>query len=275
LLTQLPADTGMAFVLIQHLDPKHESHLTELLSKASKMPVTEVKGGMRTEANHVYVIPPRCNLGISSGVLQTPPRSNGGRNMPIDSFLRALAGDRRHKAFGVVLSGTGSDGTLGLQAIKAEGGITFAQAKRSAKFEGMPGSAIAAGGVDFVLPPAGIARQLVTMARHSYPPLKPQKQIEPADAAEIELGKVFRLLRSAAGVDFTQYKQSTIRRRIRRRMVRRGFERLEDYILDLEHNRGEANSLCEDFFYYRHSILSGARSLQGADAKDFSSSGRK
>jgi two-component system CheB/CheR fusion protein len=248
LLSQLPADTGMAFVLIQHLDPKHESHLTELLSKASKMPVTELKGDTRAEANHVYVIPPRCNLGISSGVLHTPPRSNGGRNMPIDAFLRTLAGDRGSKAFGVVLSGTGSDGTLGLQAIKAEGGITFAQEKRSAKFDGMPGSAIAAGGVDFILPPAGIARQLVTMAPHSYVTLEPQKPIEPSDAAEAELGKVFRLLRNATGVDFTHYKHSTITRRIRRRMALRGFERLEDYIKDLEQNHGEANALCEDFF---------------------------
>jgi len=248
LLSHLPADTGMAFVLIQHLDPKHESHLTELLSKASTMPVTELKGDTRAVANHVYVIPPRCNLAISSGVLHTPPRSNGGRNMPVDAFLRTLAGDRGRKAFGVVLSGTGSDGTLGLQAIKAEGGITFAQEKRSAKFDGMPGSAIAAGGVDFVLPPAGIARQLVTMAPHSHVTLEPQKSIEPPDAAEVELARVFRLVRSATGVDFTHYKHSTIKRRIRRRMALRGFERMEDYIRDLEQNHGEAHALCEDFF---------------------------
>ncbi len=248
LLSHLPADTGMAFVLIQHLDPKHESHLAELLSKASAMPVTELKGDTRAEANHVYVIPPRCNLGISGGILHTPPRSNGGRNLPIDAFLRTLAADRGSKAFGVVLSGTGSDGTLGLQAIKAEGGITFAQEKRSAKFDGMPGSAVAAGGVDFVLPPAGIAQQLVTMAPHSYVTLEPQKPTEPPDSAEAELGKVFRLLRNATGVDFTHYKHSTIKRRIRRRMSLRGFERLEDYIRDLEQNHGEANALCEDFF---------------------------
>jgi len=127
LLSHLPNDTGMAFVLIQHLDPKHDSHLTALLAKVSKMPIAEVAGETRAEANHVYVIPPRRNLGISRGILQTPPSPDGGRNMPIDSFLRSLAGDRGRKAFGVVLSGTGSDGTLGLQAIKAEGGITFAQ----------------------------------------------------------------------------------------------------------------------------------------------------
>ena len=118
LLKHLPADTGMAFVLIQHLDPKHESHLTELLSRASKMPVSEVKGETRVEANHVYVIAPRCNLSISDGVLHTPPRPDSGRNMSIDYFLRDLAADRGSKAFGVVLSGAASDGTLGLQAIK-------------------------------------------------------------------------------------------------------------------------------------------------------------
>ena len=157
LLSHLPDDTGMAFVLIQHLDPKHDSHLTELLSKESNMPVSEVTGETRVEANHVYVIPPRCNLGISAGVLHTPPRPASGCNMPVDSFLRELAADRGSKALGVVLSGTASDGTLGLQAIKAAGGITFAQDTRTAKFDGMPKSAIAAGVVDYVLPPAGIA----------------------------------------------------------------------------------------------------------------------
>jgi two-component system CheB/CheR fusion protein len=126
LLSHLPEDTGMAFVLIQHLDPKHESHLTELLSKESKMRVSEVKGQSRAEANRVYVIPSGCNLSISGGVLHTLPRPDRSRNMPIDSFLLALAADCGSKALGVILSGTASDGTLGLQAIKAAGGTTFA-----------------------------------------------------------------------------------------------------------------------------------------------------
>jgi len=248
LLRHLPDDTGMAFVLIQHLDPKHASHLAQLLAKVSKMTVTEVEDDTRAEPNHVYVIPPKCNLDISGGVLRTPPRPDRGRNMPIDSFLGMLAGDRGRKAFGVVLSGTGTDGTLGLQAIKAAGGITFAQEKRSAKFDGMPESAIAAGGVDFVLPPAGIARKLVTMARHSYVTFAPLKEIESPGEPGAELGRVFQLLQSAAGVDFTHYKHSTIKRRIRRRMALRGFEKLEDYIGDLEGNPAEARLLCEDLF---------------------------
>jgi two-component system CheB/CheR fusion protein len=246
LLTHLPADTGLALVLIQHLDPTHQSHLTELLSKATRMSVSEVKGETRAQANHVYVIPPRCNLGISDGVLQTPPRPGSGRNMPIDTFLRALAADRGSEAVGVILSGTASDGTLGLQAIRAAGGITFAQDKRTAKFDGMPGSAIAAGVVDFILPPAGIARQLVAIARDARVPIEPRKAAE--QPGEEQLKKILRLLRSATGMDFTSYKHSTLQRRIKRRMALRGFEKLEDYSRDLERNRDEANELCESFF---------------------------
>ena len=246
LLSHLPADTGLAFVLIQHLDPSHESHLTELLSKASKMPVSEVTGETRAEANHVYVIPPRCNLGISDGILQTPPRPESGRNMPIDFFLRALAADRGSKALGVVLSGTASDGTLGLQAIKAAGGTTFAQEMHTAKYDGMPRSAIAAGVADFVLPPAGIARQLVAMARDSQVPIEAREATEPL--GEGELAKILRLVRIATGVDFANYKHGTLARRIKRRMSLRGFEKLEDYSRDLEQNREEANALCESCF---------------------------
>ena len=244
LLSHLSDDTGRAFVLIQHLDPKHESHLTELLSKASKMPVSEVNGETRTRANHVYVIPPRCNLGISDGVLHTPPRPASGRNMPIDSFFRALAADRGSQALGVVLSGTGSDGTLGLEAIKAAGGITFAQEMRTAKFDSMPRSAIAAGVADFVLPPAGIARQLAAIARDSRAGIEPREAMEPP--GDPELAQILRLVRSATGVDFTHYKHSTLARRIKRRMALRGFENLEDYSRDLERNREEAETLCEN-----------------------------
>jgi two-component system CheB/CheR fusion protein len=235
LLSQLPDNTGLAFVLIQHLDPSHESHLTELLSKASKMPVSEVNGETRAEANHVYVVSPRCNLGFSGGVLQTPARPATGRNMPIDDFLRALAADRGSRALGVVLSGSASDGTLGLRAIKAAGGVTFAQEVGTAKFDSMPRSAIAAGVVDFVLPPAGIARELVALARNS-----------PSPQRDSGLVRILRLVRSVTGVDFTHYKPSTLTRRIKRRMTLRGFKNLEDYSRHLDQNREEANALCED-----------------------------
>jgi two-component system CheB/CheR fusion protein len=246
LLSHLPDDTGMAFVLIQHLDPKHESHLTELLSRASKMPVSEIKSETRARANHVYVISPRCNLGISDGVLDASPRPAGGHNMPIDAFLRALAADRGSQALGVVLSGTASDGTLGLQAIKAAGGITFAQEARTAKYDGMPRSAIAANVVDFVLPPAGIVRQLVAIARDFHVPIEARKANEPP--GEAELARILRLVRSVTGVDLTHYKHSTLLRRIKRRMALRGFENLADYSRELEQDREEANALCEYCF---------------------------
>jgi two-component system, chemotaxis family, CheB/CheR fusion protein len=242
LLSHLPDDTGMAFVLIQHLDPKQESHLTELLSTTSKMAVSEVKGETHAKANHVYVISPKCNLSFSGGVLHTPPRPEGGRNMPIDAFFVALAADRGSRAVGVVLSGTGSDGTLGLQAIKAAGGVTFAQEAQTAKFDGMPRSAIGAAAADLVLPPAGIAQQLVAIAHDSRVPIELREP--PGDA---DLAKILRLVRLATGVDFTHYKPSTLARRIKRRMTLRGFATLEDYSRDLEQNREEADALCENF----------------------------
>ncbi len=234
----------MGFVLIQHLDPSHKSHLKELLSKATKMPVSEVNGETRVEADHVYVIPPCCNLSIANGILQTPPRPASGRNMPIDDFLRELASDLGRQALGVVLSGTASDGTLGLQSIKAAGGITFVQEVRTAKFDSMPRSAIAAGVADFVLPPAGIARELIAIARDGRSPSGSRDAIEPEDDAA--LSKILRLVRSSTGVDFTHYKPSTLARRIKRRMTLRGFQDLEEYSRHLEQHREEATALCED-----------------------------
>src|SRR5579863_5223499 len=170
LLEHLPATSGMAYVLIQHLDPTHASQLPEILSRKSAMPVTEIRGETKVEANHVYVIAASENLRIEKGILQplARPLESGVRNMVIDDFFESLALDRGNLAFGIVLSGTASDGTIGLRAIKSEGGITFAQEPGTAKFDGMPSSAIAAGTVDFVLPPEGIAKQLLALAGHPY-----------------------------------------------------------------------------------------------------------
>src|SRR6266568_721159 len=156
LLQKLPADTGMAVVLIQHLDPKHESILASLLSRATRMPVHEVVNETRVEPNHVYVIPRNTNMRVVDSMLLLTRRIDSGeQHMPIDYFLQSLAGSQRSKAIGVILSGTASDGTAGLRAIKSEGGITFAQ-DATAQHEGMPHSAIASGCVDFVLPPEEI-----------------------------------------------------------------------------------------------------------------------
>src|SRR5215831_14738863 len=212
LLQHLRADTGIAFVLVQHLDPKHGSLLTELLSKSTTMPVAQVTNGMRAEPNHVYVIPPNANMSINKGIFQLEARL--AHPMPIDRFFRSLAEDQGSKAIGVILSGTASDGTLGLKSIKAEGGITFAQDERTAKYDGMPRSAIAAGCVDLVLTPRAIAAELVRLCKHPYvadghPP-------EP-EQAEPNFNEILAILRSGTGVDFSFYKNATIRRRILRR----------------------------------------------------------
>lgn len=169
LLTHLPAQSGMAFVLIQHLEPTHDSHLAGILSKFTAMPVEEVKDGMAVLPNHVYVIPPNANMALANGVLRLTPRvESHGAHLSIDFFLSSLAQDRQRQAIGVVLSGTGSDGTLGLGEIKAAGGITFAQDEESAKASAMPRSAMAADVVDIILPPREIARELARIVGHSY-----------------------------------------------------------------------------------------------------------
>src|SRR5215813_6203648 len=168
ILRALPADTDMAFVLVQHLDPTHASMLTEILQRATVMSVSEVTDQMVVEPNHVYVIPPGVTMGVSSGMLELTPRVEvRGQHRPIDHFLGSLAEDQGDRAIGVVLSGSSSDGTLGLEAIRAEGGITFAQ-DDTAQHSTMPSSAVASGCVDFVLQPAEIAAEIVRISRHPY-----------------------------------------------------------------------------------------------------------
>jgi two-component system CheB/CheR fusion protein len=176
LLTHLPVDTGMAFVLIQHLDPTHESFLVEALSKATEMPVGQVRHGEEVAPNRVYVIPPNADVGIAQGRLSLTPRQVDGRrlHLPVDSFFRALAAELGSAAIGVVLSGTASDGTEGLASIKAENGITFAQDPKTAKFGGMPHSAVVAGVADYCLEIPQIAAVLVRLSHHPFlatPPL--------------------------------------------------------------------------------------------------------
>ncbi len=248
-LEHLPAASRMAFVLIQHLDPTHESQLTQILSRKSAMPVREVYGEMPVEAGRVYVIPPGDNLTIEKGVLRTVRRPTGAgvRNMPIDDFLQALAKDQGSGAFGVILSGTASDGALGLKAIKAEGGITFAQDPDSAKFDGMPRSAIATGAVDFVLTPGEIAVRLLAVSGHSYLHPAPDRESDFPQGIEGELHRIFVPLRTATGVDFTHYKRSTILRRIKRRMALHGIEDLKEYARRIEQDASEAKILAQDF----------------------------
>src|SRR6266481_2851593 len=155
-LKSLPIDTGMAFVLVQHLDPKHKSQLTELLGCSASLPVVEAKDDVEVVPDYIYVIPANAQITIMGGRLRVSPRKeNELPPMPVDAFFRSLAAEQQDRAIGIVLSGTGTDGTLGIEAIKGEGGITFAQQESSAKYFGMPGSAIRSGSVDFILTPEG------------------------------------------------------------------------------------------------------------------------
>lgn len=248
LLKNLSAKPGMAIVFIMHLAPGRKSMLTELLAKSTKMPVREIKSGMLIEINHVYIIPPGANVSIASGRLKLNKMKDAGlKRMPIDWFFRSLAEEQGNRSIGVILSGTATDGTLGAEAIKAEGGITFAQDEKTAKYGGMPQSAITAGCVDFVLSPKKIARELERIAKH---PLISSAGLVKADKSTIMgdkgLGSIFDILHSAKGLDFTHYKTTTISRRISRRMVLLKLENLKSYIKFLRENKDEVEELYED-----------------------------
>ena len=256
LLGALPNDTGMAYVLVQHLDPSHESILAKLLSEATQMEISEVRGDVRVEPNRIYVIPPSKGLILVEGMLKLVPRGPPGSvHMPIDSFLRTLADAQGSQAIGVILSGMGSDGTLGLQAIEAEGGIAFAQEPASAKNDDMPRSAISAGGVDFILTPEDIARELTRLGRHPYLVMQGAHAATTLHAGvreqntedELEgLAKVLKVLRLVSGTDFRSYKKTTLRRRIARRMAVTRIETLDEYARHLEVDVAEQKALHED-----------------------------
>ena len=247
LLKNLPPHTGMAFVLVQHLAPTKDSILAELLAKATSMPVREVEDGMTVEPDHVYVIPPNTALAVFHGVLRLLPRGETpAQHMPVDSFFRSLAEDQGQNAIGIILSGTGSDGSLGVQAIKAEGGIVLAQ-DGSAKYDGMPRSAVATGSVDYVLSPEKIAAELKRISRHPLTTFHTAvKTGLPIQAGEDHLNKIFMRVRTATGVDFTYYKQATVLRRIHRRMLLHKIDALEHYVRYLQENPAEAGILYQD-----------------------------
>ncbi|OLC67971.1 MAG: hypothetical protein AUH79_03800 [Betaproteobacteria bacterium 13_1_40CM_4_64_4] len=248
LLGRLPGNTGMAFVLIQHLDPKHESNLGRILAKATPIPVQEATQGLAVQPNNVYVIPRNTTMTIAGGVLQLKPRGEArGPHLPVDAFFKSLAADRQTAAIGVILSGTGSDGTLGIEDIKTAGGITFAQDEESARYPGMPQSSMRSGCIDVVLPPEEIARELARIGQHPYV----TAATRPADAVlpvteEASLRNILKLLRTSFGVDFSGYRDTTIRRRIMRRMVLHIKEDLGDYAQHLEKDGSELEALYQD-----------------------------
>jgi len=251
LLRHLPEKTGMAFVLVQHLDPKHSSELRQILARTTRIPVQEVTDGIVVEPNHVYVMPPNTSMVLNDGRLRLAARMlTRGQQMPVDHFLRSLAEARGDRAISVILSGTASDGTEGSRAIKAAGGITFAQDRETAKYSSMPHSAVSAGCVDFVLPPAVIAKELTRVAKHPYiiPAAveKPDVPIAPGD----EMAALLALLHEGSGVDFTHYKQTTLQRRIRRRMVLHKLEKLKDYLRFVRDTPGEVDELYQDILIH-------------------------
>jgi two-component system, chemotaxis family, CheB/CheR fusion protein len=247
LIKELPSDTGLSFVLVQHLDPKHHSMLTELLSKQTSMGVSEVKNGMAIERNHFYVIPPNTSMMVADKTLRLSPREESrGVPMPIDHFMRSVAEEYRERSMGIVLSGSGTDGTLGIAEIQAQGGVTFAQDDATAKYNSMPRSAVNSGTIDYILPPKQIARELTRIARlpDSQRPIASEAPLPAADGSA--LNSIFQTLRRATGVDFTHYRQTTVVRRIQRRMVVHKIEQLDAYVRYLHSNTGEIKALYQD-----------------------------
>ncbi len=246
LLENLPPETGMAYIFIQHLAAGQVSMLTEILSRTTNMPVNKVENDMKVLPNNVYVIPPDVNMTIINHILKLAPQSASRIQKPIDTFLISLAKNTKSQSIGVILSGTGSDGTEGLKAIYAEGGITFAQDEESAKYPGMPHSVVATGVVNFVLPPEKIAEELTRIGRHPYLNHSKLAAISPEMVREDSFRSILALLKLNFGVDFFAYKQSTLNRRITRRMIIHKTEKMEDYADYLRNNKHELQALYDD-----------------------------
>jgi two-component system CheB/CheR fusion protein len=242
--SKTPADSGMAFVLVPHLDAHHKSAMVELLRAYTRMPVIEIADRAQVEADHVYVIPPNATLSIAHGALHTmTPRSRG---MTIDDFFGSLARDQGDNAIGIILSGSGSDGTVGLTAIKEAGGLTFAQAPESSAFDSMPRSAAATGSVDFILPVEDIPARLVEQVRH-IAKLRQERKLDGfREEVRKNLAKIAALLRSKTGHDFTHYKESTCIRRVQRRMHVHQLTSASDYLELLRKDAAEPEALFRD-----------------------------
>lgn len=240
-------DPDMAFVLVQHLAPDHKSLLTEIIKRYTRMDVFEVEDGMIVKPNCIYIIPPNKIMSFNNGTLQlfeiTTPR---GQNMPIDYLFRSLATDQGEKAICIILSGTGSDGTLGLRAIKGEGGMAIVQSPDTTEYDGMPMSAISTGLVDYQLPPLEMAKQLILYKKHAYGNSR-NLDYQVAGKEENSLKKVFVILRTQTGHDFSKYKPSTINRRIERRLAVHQIENMEGYVKYLQQTPTEVKALFKDF----------------------------
>jgi len=244
-LKNVPDHSGMAFVVIQHLDPTHKGALVELLQRFTAMPVVQVNDRLQVEPDTVYVIPPNKDMSILHGNLHLLPQASPrGLNLPIDYFFRSLADDRQEGSIGVVLSGMGSDGTLGLRAIKEKAGAGFVQSLSSAKFDGMPRSAIDAGLADVVAPPEELPARI--LAYHRRAPYQSREEAPLEEKQQSALEKVFVLLRAQTGSDFSLYKRSTVYRRIERRMGLHQIDKLATYVRYLRENPTETDLLFKE-----------------------------
>jgi two-component system CheB/CheR fusion protein len=244
--SSMPAEPGMAFVLVQHLAPNYASILSDLIRRYTRLQVFEAEDGMTVQPNCTYVIPPNRDMELLNGALRLQePIEPRGHRLPIDYFFRSLARDQRERAIGIVLSGTGSDGTLGVRAIKGEGGMIMAQNADSSEFDGMPRSAIATGLVDYELPPAEMPARLIAYAAYAFG--KPGQPAAPSPKAESAVKKIFSLLRAQTGHDFYEYKPNTIHRQIARRMAVHQIEKLDSYIEYLKQTPAEVEALFLNF----------------------------
>ena len=244
-LRHVPENSGMAFVIVQHLDPTHKGIMPELLQRTTGMEVFQVRDRMKVKPNCVYVIPPNKDMSILHGVLHLfEPTAPRGLRLPIDFFLRSLAEDRQEHSIGVILSGMGSDGTMGLRAIKEKAGVALVQEPASAKFDSMPRSAINAGLADLVAPAEDLPGKIIDYLRHALVIAKTELPLEEKDQSALE--KVLILLRAKTGHDFSLYKKNTLYRRIERRMSIHQIDRIAAYVRYLQENPQEVELLFKE-----------------------------
>ncbi len=244
-LKNVPPACGLAFVIVQHLDPNRKDMMVELLQRVTPMPIAQAADGMRVEPDHVYIIPPNRELSLLQGVLYLQePLESGGLRLPIDHFFRSLAADQQERAIGVILSGMGSDGTLGLRALKEKSGVVFVQDPASAQFDGMPRSAVNAGLADVVAPAEDLAGRIVSYLHHV--PLLPPSDLASLEKNQSGLEKIILLLRAKTGHDFSLYKKSTLYRRIERRMGLQQLNTIKHYATYLRSNPKEVDLLFKE-----------------------------
>ena len=262
LFTALPADSGMAFILIQHLDPTHESMMVALLGSHTSMKVLQATDGMRIERDHVYVIPPRVYLSIRNGLLHlSVPRERHGARMPLDFFLSSLAEQYGERAACAILSGTGADGSLGLKAVKEKGGLVIVQDPEGAAFDGMPRNAIGTGVVDLILPVEKIPGALKKFAKGTAFKRK-ESGAEPSPSAQANLTEIIDLLRVRTSHNFALYKPGTLLRRMERRMAIAGISGSEGYMAVLREDPSELERLAKDLLIHVTSFFRDATAFE-------------